>query len=245
MIECPKCGHDNDLGRIFCAKCGEKLEISKVGIPSSIKRQARKGRKAVPFSKRAAAFFEKSIKVVMLAATSALLVSIWLPPRYSRKGFNEKDLESFRQKHAQLEEAVAGHSEVTLTVEEPEVNAFLAEAVRSTAADSAKAGGLSLESMCLSLDKDDALLTVISKWKWFRLSVQARARPAQEGGAWKFSVAEIRIGRLMVPSPLQARLVPTFQKLLGGFNVEQQWIEQLASFEIKEGRAVLTTKKGG
>jgi uncharacterized membrane protein YvbJ len=28
MIICPKCGNDNPLGRVFCGKCGSKLDFS-------------------------------------------------------------------------------------------------------------------------------------------------------------------------------------------------------------------------
>ncbi len=33
MIVCPKCGYDNELGRIFCGGCSEKLDLSAIQGP--------------------------------------------------------------------------------------------------------------------------------------------------------------------------------------------------------------------
>lgn len=33
MLVCPKCGYDNELGRVFCHGCGEKLDLSSIRPP--------------------------------------------------------------------------------------------------------------------------------------------------------------------------------------------------------------------
>ena len=34
MLLCPKCGYDNELGRIFCHQCGQKLDLDAIKPPS-------------------------------------------------------------------------------------------------------------------------------------------------------------------------------------------------------------------
>lgn len=55
MIVCPKCNYDNELGRIFCGGCGEKLNLEEIKGPESIKKKRRwfgggkEGKKLTPF----------------------------------------------------------------------------------------------------------------------------------------------------------------------------------------------------
>ncbi len=244
MLECPKCQHDNDLGRIFCAKCGEKLEISKLGVPSSIKRQARKGRKVLPMGRLVAAFFGKVFKIVWLAAVSAVLISVWLPPRFERNLFSERDLASFQEKHTQLQEAATSQQAVSLVFTEAELNSALAAAVANTAKLNAGSNGPVLNSLYLSLGEDTASLIIESKWKWFRLALQGRVRVLHQEGILRFLPTEIRIGRLLVPPAAFPYLEMVFKRFLGDFSAERQWIEQSASFSVKQGQVSLTTTKG-
>ena len=82
MIECPKCNHDNDIGRIFCVKCGEKLEISKVGAPSGMKRISRKTANSKSFAQIASFNLGKLVKIAFLAMGSAVITLVFLPPNF-------------------------------------------------------------------------------------------------------------------------------------------------------------------
>ena len=41
MLICPKCGNDNELGRIFCHQCGDRLDLSSIKPPSVAERKRR------------------------------------------------------------------------------------------------------------------------------------------------------------------------------------------------------------
>ena len=42
MLECPKCHFNNELGRIFCHQCGNKLDLDKIKPPSKATRVRRR-----------------------------------------------------------------------------------------------------------------------------------------------------------------------------------------------------------
>lgn len=244
MLICPQCGHDNDIGRIFCAKCGQKLEISRIGVPSGIRRGARKGKKGIPFPQLAAFVFKKFVQVTFLAAAVAFLVSVWILPRDASRVPGEKDLEAYQKKRAALEEAFGSQAGGQFTFREEELNAKLAEAVANTRkAAGENAGGMQIEKLTVSLGDGTATLAIGQKWKWFRLAVQVTARVRNEGGKWGFVPVEIRVGRWLAPAILHPHLVPVLQKFLSDLSPEQQKMGEAAAVEIKPGEFFITAPK--
>ncbi|MBI4026832.1 MAG: zinc ribbon domain-containing protein [Verrucomicrobia bacterium] len=243
MIECPKCQHDNDLGRIFCSKCGEKLDISKVSAPSGVKRVAKKGKKTVPAAKMASFIAGQAFKVVLLASVSAFLTLVWLPPKLDRKGFSGANLDALQTKRAQVEEAISGTKEVKVVFEESDLNAHIAQVVQNTIKAAGETKGPRLESMYVQLGDGVARITVQLKWKWFRLAPQMEARADNSDGRWRFAPTAAWIGRLRIPPQATPKVAERFGTFLKDLETERQLFEQLASAEIKPGQLIVTTQK--
>ncbi len=244
MLTCSQCGHDNDIGRIFCAKCGQKLELSSIGVPSGVRRGARKGKKGVPFLQLVAFVFKKFVQITFLAAAVAWVVSIWILPRDASRAGGEKDLETYQKNRTALEDAFAAKAGGQVTFREEEMNAKLAEAVVNTRkAAGENASGMQLEKLTVSLGDGTATLTIGQKWKWFRLAIQAAARTRNEGGRRIFVPTEIRIGRWLAPAILHPHFVPVLQKFLSDLSAEQQKMEEASAIEIKPGEFSITAPK--
>ena len=79
MIECPKCGHENSLGRLFCDSCGQRLDVSGVHPTlddQPVGRRKRKKRGA----KRGKRRLRWLLPVVLVAVVvAAPLLAAWRP----------------------------------------------------------------------------------------------------------------------------------------------------------------------
>jgi len=245
MLECPKCQYDNDLGRIFCAKCGEKLEISKVGVPTGIKRRAKLGLKGQPLSKVLARAGVKLIKVTILAALAAFLTLTALPPKMDRQPFTELHIYGFEQKRHQLEQAIHNQEIVELVFEEGDLNAALAQGLQVSLQNEEESKGVKPESIHIDLANGTALVTVQNKWKWFRIFFQMQAKPEIKDNMWHFTPTAAWIGRFRIPSPLTGYMANAFSVIWKDLETERRWMEQFASMEIKPGQLIITTKREG
>lgn len=244
MLNCPQCGHDNDIGRIFCAKCGQKLEISRVGVPSRIRRSARKGKESVPFARVAMFLVKKFVQITLLAAAAAFLASVWLQPHDASRPPGAKDLEAFQNRKAELDAAFGSRTGERFVFREEELNAKLAEAVATTRkAAGENAGGLQLEKLTVALGEGRATLTIGQKWKWFRLAVQVVARLKNDGVRWALVPEEFRVGRWRAPSALTPHLTGVLERFLADLSPEKEKLAQAATAEITPGEMAVTAPK--
>lgn len=243
MIECPKCQFDNDLGRIFCSKCGEKLDISKVSAPKGAQRRAKKGKKAESTMILFTGMLTKAVKMLVLAMVAAVLTALMLPPNLDRKVPLETSFETYREKRTKLEEAIASQEAVSVPFTEGELNIAMAQAVQvaTKGVDSTK--GLMLESVYITLGQDTITGSAQNKWRWFRLYLQVRAKPVNQGGKWMFKPEGAWIGRLRVPTMFTDKVSGAMGVLFKDLETERSWMEQCEKFEVKPGELILTPRK--
>ncbi len=252
MLQCPKCQNDNDLGRIFCAKCGEKLDITHVGPPSGVSRRSKKGEKAIPFTQMLSMAARKFVKVVFLAVFAALVTLIWLPPDLQRITFYVQNREAYKTK-IELMASAAPDIVTEIAFEEGDINASMAEAVRKTTEGAGEGWQIRLNSVYFSLRDDLVVVTAENKIKWFRLTLQLEAKPVETDGKWEFIPTAVRIGRFQLAPQLggkkaddailQKLLDFTFKKLWAGAETEKQILESVSKIVVKPGKIILTSKK--
>ena len=252
MLECPKCQHDNDLGRIFCTKCGEKLDITHVGPPSGISRKGKKGKKSPPFKEMLSITAGKFGKVILLAAITALVTLVWLPPDLQRTTFYVQNAEAYKTK-IELMTSAAPDIVSEIAFEEGDINASMAEAVRTTTEGAGEGWKMRLNSVYFSLRDDLVVVTAENKIKWFRLILQLEAKPFETDGKWEFIPTAVRIGRFQLAPQLggkkaddailQKLLDFSFKRLWAGAESEKQILESVSKVVVKPGKIILTSKK--
>lgn len=246
MLECPKCKHDNDLGRIFCVKCGEKLDISKVAPPSGAVRRTRKGKRQFPMKMIVKGAIFKTIKVIFLAAVMALITAILLPPEVQRRSNSEQNFEAYQVKRTELDEGILNEKGVSVVFEEGDLNAMLAQLVKNTPGNSAGKMPLKLESFYISLQDGSAVITSQYKWQYFNLYVQLGVKPVMKGGKCTFQPVAARIGRLRIPpalTPVLDKAGEPFRIFLSGLEAEKTILEKVASVVVKPGQAIVSIQK--
>lgn len=246
MLQCPKCNHDNELGRIFCIKCGEKLDISKVAPPSGVVRRAKSGKKQISTSKVVETAFLKSIKVALLALVMAFLTAGLLPPDIQRRSCSPQNYEAYHTKRTELDEGTLNESGVSVVFDEGDFNATLTQLVKKQQETGASKLPVKLESIYISLQDGSVLITSQNKWKYFSLYAQIEVKPVPKNDNISFRLVGAHIGRLRIPpeaTPLMNRIQQTFQMFFSGCEAERMILEKVNSVVIKPGQVIVSTTK--
>jgi hypothetical protein len=244
MIECPKCKQDNDLGRIFCIKCGEKLDISKVRPPSGVVRWAKSGHRSLPMGKVIANGFNKLIQVVLLAIVMAFLTLVLLPADVQHQSFGDHNVDSYQTKRTELDEGTLNEKGVSVVFEEADLNAALAQLVKKQQDGSDSKIPIRLESMYISLKDGSLTVTSQNKWKWYSLYAQVELKPVTKNGKCAFDVVSAHIGRFRIPPEVPnglAKVQATFGTFFSGLEAEKVILDKVGSIVVKPGQAIVST----
>lgn len=121
MLTCPKCGFDNELGRIFCHQCGTKLDLDKIKAPSrggpSLKRRD------APLT--AGKVFLRVAEVALLLIVVWGVYLLWQVPDTKPIVSTATDQASAEKKRLALERAMDLRKPAAIQLSEPEVAAYL------------------------------------------------------------------------------------------------------------------------
>lgn len=121
MVTCPKCGYDNELGRIFCHSCGTKLNLTEIKSPSQGGKSLRKKKPGSPLIRLIR-------RTVAIAIPVALILIIYLAvqvPGVRPISTSNEDLISADKKHAELDDLATQKQARTIRITEAELNAFI------------------------------------------------------------------------------------------------------------------------
>jgi hypothetical protein len=234
MIVCTKCGHENQMGRIFCFQCGERLDLEAVKPPKEAKEfwgKVRRKERIRQGRGMGLAVWRWSRLLIFLGLVVCLTL-IFVPPELKLIAPGSAEQRSAQQKLAQLNEALDKGQAVTVTFTEGEVVTLIPEL-------KAEAGTVSVvsyqaESRHLELS-DDAMIAAVSGHLRFgtALSLPVVVRLAgnlkAKNGATSFAETGLHIGRLPIPK----LLMPLFQTLMN--RMENFWSDE----DLKVERARL------
>jgi zinc-ribbon domain len=119
MLTCPKCGYDNELGRIFCHSCGAKLDLSGIKAPSQggakLKKRGGTGGKLLG----------RTIGIVILAALVVGIFLIAQVPSLKPLSTTDQDLRVADQKRFDLDQLSKRSQPAKISITEGELNAFI------------------------------------------------------------------------------------------------------------------------
>lgn len=242
MIACSNCGKDNELGRIFCLKCGAKLDLNAIAAPSSAKNPAmRKARKAA--GAVVSNTFITTAKTLLVALSAAAITLMFMPPAMTRFKSTVQDSDTFDDKKFQLEDAVNSNHSLTVSMGEREINGMLKRHVKSLNNDFKS--DVKIGSIYASCDNDMVTFSIDRKWKYFHIFLVYATKPELKSGKMVFKPAGGAIGRLPFPratwAPYSNLLSPLWEK----FRFDKQTLDQLASIKIQTNYVTLAYEKTG
>jgi hypothetical protein len=121
MLACPKCGFDNELGRIFCHQCGTKLDLEQIKPTSRGGKKLTRGKESPGVSRIALRVFEVAV-VALIVWSVFLLVQV---PSVPRIASTEQDALSIERKRIALQRLIDQNKEASIQLSAGELNAFL------------------------------------------------------------------------------------------------------------------------
>ncbi len=118
MINCPKCGADNQIGAIFCRGCGEKLELDELQ-PETVQEAARsaEGKPRTNWF----GIIKNVVMLVLLALTILVLVSLFLKPPGGLPMYEEPAAKKTKQIQSDLDR-FQRQKRRTFSLDEDELN---------------------------------------------------------------------------------------------------------------------------
>lgn len=119
MLNCTKCGYDNELGRIFCHSCGAKLDLSGIKSPSQ------GGAKLKKKSDAGSKLLGRVIAIVILVALIAAIFLAAQVPSVRPVSTTNHDLLSADKKRFDLDQISARTTPQQISITEAELNAFI------------------------------------------------------------------------------------------------------------------------
>ena len=240
MIPCPKCGYDNELGRIFCHQCGTKLDLDQIKPVS-------RGGKSLK-RKRPSRVVGNIVRLCGWLVTVALLVAIvmmLLVPEVATVPSTPDDLASFALKRGRLESAVERKRSFTATISESELNAFL----DSLGFDKAKTPRSFVEPMDvqIQLSKDSVQVMVVARIRVGsmvekKLLLSMTGKPAVRDGGFVIQPVAASIGRLPLPSVIVEKTAfvrSYFGRIFANLTEERKLLNRLSSIAVQPKQVVL------
>jgi hypothetical protein len=246
MLVCPKCSYSNELGRIFCHQCGNKLDLSQIKAPGQ-------GGPKIKRKKGSGAW--KTVRVlaelVFLLAVIFVFFLAWQVPLPPGGEPSDQDVMSVDNKRMQLETLVNRTRPGKLIVTANEVNAFLSELKMEKPPDSWL--GFLPEKVWFELGDGTVKVRVWGDLRFGdvakkQLYVSYTVIPAVEDGELEFRPVAGRIGQL----PLHLFVlehVPVVQRYIGGIFAglkrDQENLSKLTSITVTSETVTLQRESKG
>lgn len=231
-IKCSYCGHLNPLGRIFCAKCGKRLDLKKVN-----KRVL--ARSAETPSDR----LRRRIKVLTVLVLAGVVGMILWPAQIECARGIAKDAASLQVKIRRLERAVAATAYVYDVITEHEVNAFLQKVLEDNPGIAKSEGmQLGIEKLCVRFTPDEMKVFLLANWGALRLSYEVVGVPEIRDRRFRLVLRYGRFGHLPLPGPVAGWMGERIARALSEFKNERRLLDALERCDLGDGRLRVVTR---
>ena len=239
-LVCPECGHENEPERVYCHRCGARLDRSAVASETlrqkEVKDTQRHVRKMLSPQKMAfRRLFFATCKLVIGACAAAAVIQMILPPDVPSAA---KDVAP-RQINFDLENAIYSHRPAQLDYTEEQVNAYLAYALKSKQS--------ALNKPLLNFKRaivgfSEGGVTVTAERALFGYSLYTASAYAARAGEGKVVVSNKggNIGRLPFPPAIMQFMDIIFADLWSALQREQKLVAKMGAIEFHEKHVLLS-----
>jgi hypothetical protein len=239
-LVCPECGHENEPERIYCHRCGARLDRSATASRTSqqkelkdTQRHVRKMLKQQNVASRRL-FFTIS-KLVLGACVAAAVIQMILPPDVPSAS---KDVAP-RQINFDLENAIYSHRPAQLEYTEEQVNAYLAYTLKSKQS--------ALNKRLLNFKRaivvfGEGAVTITAERSLFGYSLYSGSAYAVRVGEGKIVVSNKggNIGRLPFHPEIMQFMDIIFADLWSALQREQKLIAKMSAIEFHQKQVLLS-----
>lgn len=230
-VTCGTCRHRNPLGRLYCAKCGARLEVTEQTV-----------RPETGSLQRLGGGLARLLRFAVALGLLFALVQVLRPlPPQGQSGTVQHGME-FVQKVELLRYAVLERRGMTQEFTEPEINGHLARVLADTP-DRAAEGLLKFELQLINVRfvQGEVVTVMLSSWQSINLTYEVRVRPVRGEDGMTLELLGARLGHLPLPMPLARTVATRLAHVFSGMEDDKRLLDQLSALEVKDGVAVATT----
>lgn len=197
---CSQCGNDNMAGRIFCLKCGTRLNI----VGSRPTHKTRYGPAAEKREKSSKAPFIFMV-IILLSITGILYLAISVPEESSKQLPN---ISEDNAKNCELKFRLLAHNgkegkNFTVAITETELNSFITKGYIKDALDEIKKytrqGNISVEDIRIKIASDNILLIVKTYVKFKYIYVCLAGKLDTKDGKAIMIADKVVVGKMPLP----------------------------------------------
>ncbi len=245
-LVCTQCKHENEIERVYCHNCGEKLDRSllpQIDEVKSAEDQSKNARKIKSMMNPNRFALARSVKTFVLLLIFAALVAVAYLA--TQAPANVPPMKSDRLADIEVTEVWSGmmntRPAVSVALKEFDVNSYLRKTVKG--AD----GALGTKFERAFAQFEPGVVTVVTQRNAWGLPLynSVSFKPVLADGKWTADVQKVAIGRLMIPGKL-AKLTKLDTVVLSPFSKvferEIKQLDRLATIEPGENVISLATK---
>jgi len=231
MIKCKECGHDNELGAIFCRECGGKLDVEAIQ-PDVIDKKA---------SKNVVGILRNLISAVLLIGLIVVLGLMFYPQKMTSFELNPAQQSAAKDKLNYLLSKIDGGYGDSKYVFTPDEVTFLYNNELTKDSDEEQGAGFVIEDMQFDID-DDGFVLVTLKGKLFgKVSTTFALKGVLNSDPLSIEVKNTKMGHLPVPGFGQNKVV---EKFTPGTDkgIMKQLIDGIDSVTLTDGKFTVKVK---
>ncbi len=231
VIECPRCHQGNELGRMFCTRCGTKLDMEQM---------TQRGRG--PFD--AAAFSRGAVQIgAFLFMLLGVLLLIWPATPAGKRG-DEEALAGLLGQRAAVRKALQQGQEVKCELAETGLNAYLAATLKAARSNETATASWSMQlaELNIGLKAGSVVVTASSQWGPFNITWQISGTPKVTDKYFQLDVKSGRIGHISLPRSGAQWMATRMAVLFNRWAADRELLNTLASLTAESGSVTLVTR---
>lgn len=230
LIKCLECGHDNQMGAIFCRDCGTKLDMEAIKPKAESKIKLKVG-----------GLIRNIISIAVLLVVFYILGMMFYPQSTTSVALSEDDGIKASEKFKAMVGKMQGKFGDKKYIFTPDEVTYIYNNDMTESAEGADAGSYAIENMYFTLDPRNFIHIMIQSKLAGKVPVTFALKGSIIDDSVQFSVISAKMGHLSMPKFLKGKIT---EKFTPGINdgVIKTVLENSARFEVINGDLVITVK---
>lgn len=230
LIKCNECGHENQLGSIFCRECGVKLDVEKMRPQVEKKSNFKIGD-----------LIRNIVAIVVLLAVFGTLGLMFYPESGQMSELSKKDQVKTDLKFQSLLKKINGDQNMPAKyVFTPEEVTYIYN--NKLTEESEETTGYAVKKIYISLDNYDNIVLIADSKFLDAIPVSFGLTGNFDGNKLKLAVASAKMGHLPIPGFLQGKIISKFTPVTDMGNIPTI-ISGTAKAEVENGDFHITVKE--
>ena len=232
MIKCNECGHDNELGAIFCRECGGKLDVEAIQ-PDMIDKKA---------SANVAGILRNLISAVLLIGLIVVLGLMFFPEKVTIFELNPAQQSAAKDKlNNMLAKIDGGYGDDKYTFSPDEVSFLYNNELTKNGADEDSPAGFVIGDMVFDIDEDGFVAIAMNGKLFGKVPATFSIKGVVNSDPLSMEVKKAKMGHCPVPGFGREKVI---EKFIPGTDkgIMKQLIDGIAEVTVSDGNFIVKVK---